>query len=163
MIINLTQDQFTIVDDIDYEYLLQFKWYAKKERTGKFYAVRNERVNGKRKHKNIYIHRVIAERMGLDLSCDIDHIDRDSLNNLRNNLRFATKTATSQNRSKHKNNTSGIPGVYWHKVAGKWQAQIKVNNKTKYLGLFGDINEAAEVYKEASLKYFKEFSPLNGE
>jgi hypothetical protein len=96
--IKLTQGKFTIVSDKYYKYLIQWKWDALKRKNGKFYAVRNERVNGKR--TLIYMHRVIAELMGLDLSCDIDHIDRDSLNNLYGNLRSATKNGTCQNRSK---------------------------------------------------------------
>jgi len=156
--IKLTQGKYTLVSGKYYEYLIQWKWYALKRKNGKFYAVRSERVNGK--HKKILMHRVIAERMGLDLSCDIDHIDRDSLNNTCENLRFATRSGTCQNKSKQRNNTSGIPGVSWYKITGKWQAKIKVNSKNIHLGYFDDIIEAAEVYKEASLKYFGNFSLL---
>jgi hypothetical protein len=156
--INLTQGQFTIVSDKYYKYLIQWKWWAKKVISGKFYVVRNERVNGK--NKTIYMHRVIAELMDLDLSCDIDHKDRDSLNNTCENLRSATKSGTCQNRGKQRNNTSGHPGVSWRKKKVKWEAYIRVNHKRKHLGYFDNMEEAAKVYEEASVNYFGEFSPL---
>ena len=160
MIIKLTQGQETIVDDIDYHGILTKKWHAQKRNdyTGKFCAARNEWVDGK--CNTILMHRVIAERMGLDMRGEIDHEDRDSLNNLRNNLRAATRTENSKNKSKLVNNTSGITGVYWKKLNQKWCAQIGVNGKKIYLGLFNNKLEAEKVYKEASIKYYKEFSPF---
>ena len=160
MKIKLTQNQVTVVDDIDYEYLSQLKWFATKAGLGssKFYAARWSRANGRR--KLIYIHNLVAERMGLDLSCDIDNIDRNSLNNLRNNLRSATKREQAQNRSKRNDNTSGIPGVNWNKRDKKWYVRVNINGKEKHLGCFSDKLEAEKIRIEASLEYYKEFSPF---
>ena len=54
--------------------------------------------------------------------------------------------------------TSGFKGVTWHKKAGKWQAQIKINNKYKYIGLFTTKEEANSAYKQAACDLFGEFA-----
>ena len=73
---------------------------------------------------------------------DIDHIDRDPSNNKIDNLRHATHQCNIRNIGLQCNNTSGIKGVHWHKQHDKWHAQIMVNNKNHYLGLFTDFTEA---------------------
>lgn len=90
-----------------------------------------------------------------------DHIDRNSLNNRRYNLRPATTQENNRNHSKSKRNTSGYTGVYWNKANKKWCSNIRVNNKTIYLGSFDLIEDAVKSRKEAEQKYFGEFSPQN--
>lgn len=107
--IKLTQDKYALVSDEDYEFISQWKWCAHKN--GKtFYALRVIQKN--RKQTLIYMHRVIAERMGVK---NPDHADKNGLNNKRNNLREATKGQQSANRNLQSNNTSGYKGVYWDK------------------------------------------------
>ena len=139
--IKLTQGKFALVSDEDYEYLNQWKWFAHKGYTT-FYAIRHSLTINK-KRTLIYMHRVIAERMGIK---NPDHIDRNGLNNQRNNLREATKSQQRANQNLRSNNTSGYKGVCWHKKAKKWVAQIRVNKKYIYLGLFTNIKDAARAY-----------------
>jgi hypothetical protein len=87
----------------------------------------------------------------------IDHIDRNSLNNKIENLRIATKAENGWNRGKNKNNSSGYKGVHWNKFAGKWQAQIMINNKKKHLGYFVCLEEAYKTYCTIANKYHGEF------
>lgn len=54
-------------------------------------------------------------------------------------------------------NTSGYKGVCWHKKAGKWRAQIKFKGKQYHLGLYEDIELAAEARKEAEKRLFGNF------
>jgi len=158
--IKLTQDQETVISTKDYKYLIQWKWCALKvTRTGKFYAVRGQMINGK--VNTIYMHRVIAERMGLDLSHDIDHIDRNSLNNLRGNLRIASRLETCRNKSKQSNNTSGYTGVSFYKPSKKWRAYIVINRKQIHLGYFDNVIHAAKAFNDAAIKYFGKFAVLN--
>ncbi len=140
--IKLTQGQVTLVDDIDYEYLSQWKWYANWD-LKHFRAMRNlSKVNGKR--KTMRMHTIIAQRMGID-SKMIDHIDHNSLNNQRSNLRVATGSQNQHNRGCNKNNTSGVKGVFFHKGAGRYRAHITHEGRQHYLGLFDTIAEAEVV------------------
>lgn len=89
-----------------------------------------------------------------------DHEDRNELNNRSYNLRPCTQQENVRNSSINTNNTSGIIGVTWSKKRNKWQAQIGVNEKCKYLGLYINKEDAIKARLEAELKYFgSEFAP----
>lgn len=151
----LTQGKVALVDDADYEYLNQWKWHAHK-RGNTFYAVRKApRVNGKQ--SAIQMHQMIIGN-GID---SIDHRDGNGLNNTRANLRLATHQQNMFNKRIHKDNTSGLKGVSWHKPSDKWQAQIGVGGKQKYLGSFATPEEAGRAYDAAALEYHGEFAYLN--
>jgi hypothetical protein len=80
---------------------------------------------------------------------DIDHIDRNRLNNRSSNLRICTKLENNRNRTKSKNKSSIFIGVAWVKRDKKWRGQIGHQNKTINLGYFDDEIEAAQTYDEA--------------
>jgi hypothetical protein len=92
---------------------------------------------------------------------EIDHKDGDGLNNQRYNLRVTTHTQNMKNQRLRSNNTSGYKGVTWHKGAGKWYAQIQVDGKRTYLGLFTILEDAARAYDTAALEHYGEFARLN--
>ena len=87
----------------------------------------------------------------------VDHINRNPLDNRRENLRICTQQENQFNHSIQSNNTSGIPGVVWHKRNNKWIAQIQINGKQKYLGSFKSKEEAAEARRQAEIEYFGEY------
>lgn len=76
----------------------------------------------------------------------IDHVNRDRLDNRWRNLRLVNASWNQQNSDFTR---SGHRGVSWHKACGKWQAYTKVDGKHTHLGLFGDLNEAREAYLSA--------------
>jgi hypothetical protein len=86
----------------------------------------------------------------------VDHEDRNSLNNNIDNLRLGDDVLQKQNRGMLSNNTSGVKGVSWHKRASKWMAKLKVEDKRKHLGLFTTLKEAAEARNAAIKKYWPE-------
>ena len=140
--------EWTLVSDEDWLFLVGFSWSV----NGDGYACR--RVN----NKVLRMHRVIAERMGLDCSNEIDHINGIPLDNQRENLRTATHRQNLCNSKRRGDNKSGIKGVHWDKAKQKWLASISVNGESTYLGRF-DIKEAAAfAYKIAAKKYHKEFA-----
>jgi hypothetical protein len=73
-------------------------------------------------------------------------------------LREATNSQNGKNLGLSKANTSGFKGVCFDKRTNKWRATIKVNFKSKCLGRFEAIEEAAKAREEAEAKYFKEWN-----
>ncbi|MFZ2146955.1 MAG: HNH endonuclease signature motif containing protein [Sedimentisphaerales bacterium] len=97
--IPLTQNLWAIVDITDYEELSKHKWFAKKTTIktytyGSYYAARSKKVDGK--VKTIYMHREIT-------NCpddkEVDHINRNTLDNRRENLRVSTRAENMANRT----------------------------------------------------------------
>lgn len=142
----------SLVDDKDYDYLNQFKWYLR----GKGYAVRNHLRCGKK--TSMRMHREI---MNCSHDKQIDHINRNKLDNRKCNLRFCTNSQNKMNSKGYRMSSSKYKGVYFHKGNNKWCAEINFNNKQKYLGIFKIEKEAALVYNQAAIKYHGEFACLN--
>lgn len=133
-----------IVDDEDYEALSTYKWYSQN-----LYAVRN--VDG----GQIRMHRVILDAPP-DLQ--VDHVNMNTLDNRRANLRLATRGQNGANRKSYKNSTSPLKGVCWHKRDQYWRAQIRANGRVKHLGCFNTQEEAHAAYCAAAEKYHGEFA-----
>ena len=87
----------------------------------------------------------------------IDHIDGNPLNNKFDNLRNANRFENQHNQKLTQRNKSGLKGVSWHKISGKWTAQICHKNKKYYLGLFDDKNDAYQVRCQKAIELHKEF------
>lgn len=84
---------------------------------------------------------------------EIDHIDHNKLNNRIENLRKVKHIGNMHNRSKAKNNKSGITGVLWVKKSKRWWASIFVNGVNINLGYFHTKDEAASARKNAEVAY----------
>jgi hypothetical protein len=153
--IPLTQGLYALVDDEDFEYLNQWKWYAAKQGND-FYAFRQEYFPSLKKQKTVRMHREVMS----DDERDLDHIDGNGLNNQKINLRFCSHRQNHQNRKHHKNTSSPYKGVSWH-YSGKWKSQIMVNGKVVHIGLFTSGEEAALAYDKAAKESFGEFARLN--
>lgn len=140
--IQLTKGMTTIVDDEDYELLMQWKWqfhsfsYAKRCSFG----------------RDILMHRQL---MNASEDQEVDHINLNKLDNRRNNLRLCTQSQNQMNRPMYKNNTSGYKGVFRYK--GKFKAQLQIGGEKVYLGLFDDPAEAYDAYCEEGKNRFGEF------
>jgi hypothetical protein len=112
--------------------------------------------------KNYRAHRVIYLFHHGYLPEQIDHINGDRSDNRIENLRPATISQNGQNRKP--TGKSGIKGVVWHKQIKRWVASISVNGKTKHLGCFETLEQAAEVSKAARIEMHKEYAwELRGE
>lgn len=148
VIIPLTKGKFTVVDPEDAD-LADLRWYV----SSVGYATRQgKKINGK--YPVLLMHRVILERnLGHTLSTGIvvDHINGNSLDNRRINLREAT---TSQNAANAKRGDSrGIKFDH-----GKWQAFIGYQSRSINLGKFDTRELALEAYNSAAIEFFGEFA-----
>lgn len=152
-LIKLTQGQYAIVDDVDYTWLNQWKWYAANFR-GHFYAAR------KRKGRMIYMTREILG-LGRKDKRQVDHRDHNTLNNRRANIRICSHRQNLMNRKSVSNTSSQFKGVCWLKIDKRWQAAISIKGKTSYLGYFVREEEAALAYDIAATKEYGEFARLN--
>jgi hypothetical protein len=152
-LISLTQGQSAIVDDVDFDELSRFKWYAHKDTTSHTFYACSDNAEGRFK-----MHRQI---MHAPDGLEVDHIDGNGLNNVRSNLRLATHAQNKWNIGIRAHNKSGYTGVCFHKQAGRWWATINVNGRQISLGLFDEIEDAARARDAAALKYHGEFARLN--
>jgi hypothetical protein len=148
----LTGGYAAVVDDDDYESLNSFKWHAHRA-SSRIYARRNTSVLG----KQIHVH---MSRQILDATAGtiVDHINRDTLDNRRLNLRFVTKSQSDWNR-KHPVGICGFTGVRRYRC--KYQARIRTGERLIDIGIFQTAIEAALAYDKVALIERGEFAVLN--
>ena len=143
--IPLTKGLVAIVDEIDFERFGHLKWSS----CGKGYAGRGCPI----RKKTIYLHNEIME---VEATGIVDHINRDKLDNRRENLRITTRGSNRQN-SFMCNNTSGYKGVDWNADHRKWRARL---NRTT-LGYFKSPEEAAHIYNQRAFEFYGRHAYLN--
>jgi hypothetical protein len=105
------------------------------------------------KTTNIFVHHIIWVMFNDDMPEQIDHIDRNRLNNNIENLRAANNTSNQHNASIRKDNKFGCAGIVYRKNLNKFCARINSNKVTYELGYFDYLNDAINAYKTAKEKY----------
>ena len=107
--------------------------------------------------KSILLHRLAFIYMGVELAEQVDHINGVRTDNRWANLRPVSHAENGRNVKKPINNKSGVIGVCWDSITGRWYAQIKHKDKNIFLGRFNSIDEAAKVRKakEVELGFHK--------
>jgi len=111
------------------------------------------------KQKNFLIHRLIALHFienPNNYDC-VDHINGNTKDNRIKNLRWITHSGNMRNR---KNTGRYLKGVYFHKASNKFKAEIRIDNKRKYLGLFHDELDAHQAYMKEYNEIMKEFDKI---
>jgi hypothetical protein len=88
----------------------------------------------------------------------VDHENRKRSDNRIANLRLASKSQNSANSVKQTKRSSRFKGVTLLKRIGKWQAQIRFNGTSYYLGIFDEEEAAAEAYRAKAKEFFGVFS-----
>lgn len=143
---------YAFVDDDMYDELSEVSWCL----NSSGYAIHwfSDPKTGKR--RGLLMHRYI---MNAPSHLQVDHQDRNRLNNTRTNLRFATKSQNQANKDIPGNNTSTYKGVVWNR--GKWEARIGYLHHRISLGRFDNPELAAMYYDAASRLLFGEFAGVN--
>lgn len=131
-----------LVDESDYLVLSQFTWRL--HTTG--YACRSV------DDVTVYLHQ---EVMGTPPEGkEVDHVSRNRLDNRRVNLRFVSSAENSQNRSVHRNNTSGSRGVHWVPRVQKWSARVRSGGRLMWSAYFPTLEAANTAVMEARQRLF---------
>ena len=145
--------KFALVDAADYDFISQWKWST----SGKSwrYAKRTIVVDGK--YSAILMHRLL---MNASKGMEVDHIDRDGLNNQRSNLRLCTRAENSRNRPACHNTRGPFKGVRRVSMFN-YKAVIGFQGKVIHLGYFRSPYDAATVYNFKALELFGEFARYN--
>lgn len=152
--IPLTQGKVAIVDDEDFSRVSCFKWSLAKRDT-RNYARRMTEIIGERQVFS-YLHREIL-KVG-DLR--IDHINGDGLDNRKSNLRSATSSQNSFNKSKGGNSLYVFKGVR-RTHSGRWSARIMQDYIEYWIGIFDTEVEAAKAYDKEAVRRFGEYAKCN--
>lgn len=139
----------TKIDIEDIDKIKNHHWFSKYDSHTKGFYIRSWGVP--KNEKMIGLHRLI---MDCQKGMIVDHLNHNPLDNRKSNLRICTIQENNQNLSISIKNKSGIVGVQWNKQVSKWQARIKINRKTIFLGHFADINKATEARHNAEKIYF---------
>lgn len=140
---------YAIVDDEDFEMLSGRKWRACKN-NNTYYAVRDVRRDGKKALQ--FMHHLIVQRKD---GHQIDHKDRNGLNNSRDNLRLCTHSENMRNRRCKSDSSTGLKGVT--PFQGRYQARISIHGKRIFIGSFKTAIEAHNAYVNASTRLHGEF------
>jgi len=148
----LTRGQVALIDREDWDRVQGYNWIADYNKcTRSYYAVTKQNIQGKR--RKIKMHRLI---MDAQKEMQVDHINRNTLDNRKKNLRLCYQHQNKCNSGKRKTNTSGFKGVY--KNRHRWRAQIQFCGKLHYLGTFDTREAAHAAYCEAALRLHGEFA-----
>jgi len=146
-LITLTQGKFAQVDDSDYEWLMQWKWYVLKN-GNTFYSQRTSH------RKTFKMHREI---LSTPKGVEVDHKDHNGLNDQRDNIWNCTRGQNSVN--KEVVGKSKYRGVSPHPSG--FVAQINENKKHFYLGLYKTEEAAAMAFDRVAFKYRGSDAQLN--
>ena len=148
MVINICNTD-VLISDCDFEKIMSLKW--SKTANGKYFTHTNYKP-----HKfNIRLHRFILDAPAGVL---VDHINGNTFDNRRENLRLCSITENSRNREKRSDSNNPYKGVHYNKQRKKWRSYIQINGKQKWLGYFNTAEEAREAYIEQAKKLHGEFA-----
>lgn len=143
-----------IIDAEDVNRVSMFTWSALRIKGGNTYLIASLPWNNKER-SSVLLHRLITS---FEYKI-VDHVNRDTLDNRKSNLRQASQSENLSNRKIQPNNTTGFRGV--SPRGEKFVATISVKSKLFYLGLYKTKELAALAYNEAAIKYRGEFAELN--
>jgi hypothetical protein len=149
--IKLANGKVTIVSPADYPKLNRYHWFALNDHR-RYYAVRVENKKLIRMHRQI-----LNAPQGL--LCD--HINHDTLDNRRCNLRLCTAVENCRNRRPSRNSRSSYKGVTFHRRNKKWLARILHNGRRLHIGCYEYELDAAIAYDDTAIELFGEFAYLN--
>ena len=159
----LTQGMFSKVDLEDFEYLKLITWNATKATNSTGYYVSG---GGTNKNSAFKMHQYLAGIHRKSVGFEVDHKNRDALDNRKYNLRLATRHQQQLNLTRTRFLSSegrGFHGVRLNRNKTRFQAwYTDKNNKWKNVGMFSDVESAARARDKAVYQHFLHHNPLKG-
>ena len=137
--IELTKGYRVLIDDED-AHLAGFNWHALVTKTGLVYAQRKAKNFEANPQSTILIHREIVGATSKDQK--VDHINGDTLDNRRENLRICSHADNIRNAKLRKNNSTGFAGVQWNERIKRFQVFMTINRRNTYFGCFPTLEDA---------------------
>lgn len=154
----LNNGNVCLVDTTEFEELSKYKWGS--VGTKFMYAARGTKKQGK--YTKILMHREITKAKQNEI---VDHINGNTLDNRKQNLRLTDRAGNTKNSLKRSDGSSKYKGVrksYLSKNGPRYSVRIQISkSKRIFVGYFKSEVEAAKAYNEAAIKYFGEFARLN--
>lgn len=152
MKIKLTRNKYAIIDKSDYPLVSKYKWCSEHADRKQTYAIT------RRNNKIIRMHwLILRKRIGIT-----DHINSNTLDNRRFNLRIVTAEQNAQNQSKQKRKCSSLyKGVTWCKNRNKWHVKVKHKGIYYNIGRFNCQKKAAIAYNKKAKELFGKYAKLN--
>lgn len=148
----LTRGMEAVIDAADVPMVAQYTWFASEQGDGRFYA--RASLDWK---PSLYLHRYL---MGVEASdVIVDHVNGDTLDNRRSNLRIATNSENGMNSRRKGQGGHGYKGVTRNKY--RWSASIRANRVRYHLGTFDTPEEAARAYDAKARELHGDFARLN--
>lgn len=131
-----------VVDASDFVLINKFKWHVSLSNKGVPYASGWIKQNGKRVQMRMHKY-LMAPKKGQE----IDHINHNTLDNRRSNLRICTRSENLKNRKQIRKDI--LTGAHWNKLNMNWNSSIAINGKKKHLGCFSTMEAAHKAFLEA--------------
>lgn len=152
--IELTQGLYSVIDKEDLKRISNHSWCIQKNgKQGKIYAA--SRIN----KKLILLHRFILNIT--DRKVAVDHINGNTLDNRKENLRICSWSENLRNSNKHKDSKSLYKGIFYNKLNKNWRSRIFKDGKSYEIGSFKTDIEAAQAYDSKAIELFGKFAKLN--
>lgn len=151
----LPSGHVALIDTGDLELISTYRWFIRRSRGGLY--VRGYPLGGPNV-PDVHLHRLI---LGAPDGAEVDHINRDGLDNRRANLRLVTRAQNVRNMGGQRRSRSGYKGVAWDARTSKWRAKIEIDGHAIHLGRFADAWDAAQAYNAAARAAWGEFAFQN--
>lgn len=140
--------------DADQRHLLEHSWSLCVPDGEKPWLRYLARYEAKRK---LYLHREVMGVLDAGPGVEVDHVDNNTLNNRRSNLRIVSRQQNVYNARRRADNTSGVKGVGWSKSKGCWRARIRADGVEHHLGYFSNLDEAKTAREAAAVRLHGDF------